>query len=367
MKQGILAYGEQDVKEIESWIGTQVDLITTTWTEGQWGTSAISWNTDPKNESLQRVFGNTDRQLITVLEFAGKEGNNGDYSRAASGYYDDKYRQTAKELIDLGMGDTILRLSPEHNQSWGPRHPDNPEDYARGFARCVREMNSVSGANFTYCFAPSRNKLGVAPETWPTQVSEWPADADVPHVQPTFYDTSGVYPDDVANVTDAQRVDAWEDNKKRLQKWLDFAAERNAPLSAAEWGLANNNHHPPSGGDNPYFIDKAINWMEANGFVFQAYWNEYGHYVHPRSRGGMESGSDKFRDMVSARLSTSSSDDGTSESTNDTTNDTTSQYGGYQTPAEGTLDWHVPVNENFEAIEADIKDLAARLDSLEGK
>jgi hypothetical protein len=81
----------------------------------------------------------------------------------------------------------------------------------------------------------------------------------------------------------------------------------------------------------------------------------------------MESGSDKFRDMVSARLSTSSSDDGTSESTNDTTNDTTSQYGGYQTPAEGTLDWHVPVNENFEAIEADIKDLAARLDSLEGK
>jgi hypothetical protein len=29
-----------------------------------------------------------------------------------------------------------------------------------------------------------------------------------------------------------------------------------------------------------------------------------------------------------------------------------------QTPAEGTLDWHIPLNENFEAIEADVRTLA---------
>ncbi|SFR73459.1 Pectate lyase superfamily protein [Halogeometricum rufum] len=41
------------------------------------------------------------------------------------------------------------------------------------------------------------------------------------------------------------------------------------------------------------------------------------------------------------------------------------QYGGYQTPSAGTVDWHVPLNENFEKIEADILDLVQRIQQLE--
>lgn len=42
----------------------------------------------------------------------------------------------------------------------------------------------------------------------------------------------------------------------------------------------------------------------------------------------------------------------------------TREYGGYHQPQPGTLDWHVPLNENFAMIEADVKDLARRIEEL---
>lgn len=66
---------------------------------------------------------------------------------------------------------------------------------------------------------------------------------------------------------------------------------------------------------------------------------------------------------VGASADTSTSDSTTDDGSTDTTS---TSYGGYQTPEKGTLDWHVPVNENFESIEADILDIAKRLDDLEG-
>lgn len=61
---------------------------------------------------------------------------------------------------------------------------------------------------------------------------------------------------------------------------------------------------------------------------------------------------------VGPRAPTSSGSDGSDDTSS-------SSYGGYKTPEAGTLDWHVPLNENFDAIEADIKDLANRVENLE--
>lgn len=64
--------------------------------------------------------------------------------------------------------------------------------------------------------------------------------------------------------------------------------------------------------------------------------------------------------------STTSDSGGTTATPTPRPTDTSTTYGGYNTPAAGTTDWHVPLNENFENIEADVLDLAARLDALEG-
>ncbi len=363
-KHGILAISEQHIQEVESWLGAQIDVTTTTWNEGQWGLNGISWTDSNKEAVLERVFGQTDRQLVTHYEMAGRAGNNGDYSGAASGSYDDKHRRLAKELVDIGMEDTIIRPSAEFNLDWSPRYPNDPSNYASAFARVVREMNSVSGANFSYLYSPARNRIGVADEAWPTNAPEWPTGAEVPIIAPSFYDTGWVYPDDTSNVTQSQREDNWQNEKNKLDNWQNFADERGSPgLASPEWGCSNGGYPINSGGDNPYFIRKAIEYAENNDWLFQAYWNVGSasggsHKLHKADSSGLTSASEEFRTMVSQRLdqSTSGGDSGSDTSTN---------YGGYNRPQAGTLDWHVPLNENFEQIEADIEDIAARLENLE--
>ena len=60
-----------------------------------------------------------------------------------------------------------------------------------------------------------------------------------------------------------------------------------------------------------------------------------------------------------------SSSDSTTTSDGDSTNTSTKTYGGYATPEAGTLDWHIALNDNFQTIEADIQDLANRIENLE--
>ncbi|AUV82572.1 hypothetical protein C2R22_13760 [Salinigranum rubrum] len=41
------------------------------------------------------------------------------------------------------------------------------------------------------------------------------------------------------------------------------------------------------------------------------------------------------------------------------------QYGAYQTPKAGQLDWHIPLNENFDSIGTEVRELAKRIEELE--
>ncbi|AEM59297.1 hypothetical protein HISP_18990 (plasmid) [Haloarcula hispanica N601] len=64
-----------------------------------------------------------------------------------------------------------------------------------------------------------------------------------------------------------------------------------------------------------------------------------------------------------------STTDGTNES-EETTEETSGSInlgnlGGYNQPAEGVLDWHIPLNENFQSIESDIISLAEKVNELE--
>jgi hypothetical protein len=42
-------------------------------------------------------------------------------------------------------------------------------------------------------------------------------------------------------------------------------------------------------------------------------------------------------------------------------------YGGYEKPAAGTPNWHIPLNENFRKIETDVRSLADRISRLENE
>jgi len=374
MKHGMMATSEQEVQNIENWLGGQLDIVTTTWNDGQWGAGAITWSDSPKLDALQRVFGDTDRQLVMHFEFQGLPKN--DYSDAANGDLDHRYRALAEELVSLGMGDTVVRPSAEFNLSWSGRHPDNPSNYAEGYARMVREMVSVDGANFDFTYSPAQRPGGVEAECWPVDASSWPSGVDEPVITPTIYD-DGYFPyQDGGDVTpDEETVkDAWQQETygNKIKPWEDFAAERNTKLGGSfEWGCMGIGTPFPesSGGDNRYFVGKFLNYGRDNDWEYQTYWNGAHHTIYPRDGAGLQQSSDTFKQMVGNRLGGSDSSSGDQEDS--TTGDqeessgSKSSYGGYNKPALGTLDWHIPLNENFEAIEADIKDLERRISKFE--
>lgn len=384
MEHGAYIIKESRVEQFENdWLdGGEIDLVTTTYTEGFHDAVGITWepgaSTSAKRDSLQRTFGDTGRRMIIAYEFAGE--NRGDYAPPANGSFDSEYRQFAMDLVSLGMGDSLIAPNHEFNLNWGSKSAmDEPENYRDGYARCVREMQSVDGADFTFCYAPARNRLGVAPEAWPVQSQYWPSDEEPPVVMPTFYDAGQTYPDDLSTVTESELADLrdqiWnEKHRPLLEMWNDFATSRNASLGFREWGAGNNEYYNPAGGDNAEFIHRMFDYMRNNDVEFQAYWNAESagggsHRLWPQSETNLLNAGDAFREEINIDSTSESTDDTTTDdTTTDDTSDTTdsqTQLGGYKKPTVGTLDWHVPLNENFTDIEEDIQSLADRIQNLE--
>ncbi len=375
MNHGTYLISNSRVEQFEDdWFGgNRIDLVSTTYTAGFYDAVGITWapgaSASEKRESLRRTFGETDRRLMTIYHFGGDES--GDYSTAANGGHDAKYREFARELVGLGLGDTLIVPSHEFNLPWG-RYPNDPANYASGMARLVREMMSVDGANFEFVYAPGGNRLGVTEECWPARADEWDASLPTPYVAPSFYDTSPDYPDTLPSGSelDQLRRDVWNGwHTDNLSMWAGFADSVGAQLAFREWGCATEDYRNSSGGDNPYFVRKMFEWFDANDVAFQTYWNAWtagggtgGHRIWPEDQTPLNEAGQTFRNEVSADLG----DSGSSSSTDDgADSDSSETLGGYNQPSSGTLNWHVPLNENFADIENDIKSLDQRLRDLE--
>ena len=366
-KYGILALSEQRINEVENWLGAQIDVTTTTGNPGPdgpplWGLSHFTWFGDDKKAEFERVFGQSDRRLVGHFKMAGGDERGSEsypYEEAANGDHDAGYRQTAQELVDVGMEDTIIRVSAEFNLSWG-QYPGDPQNYADGFARVVREMQSVDGADFTFLYSPGGNQIGVAEEAWPLDSQYWPSGEPTPFVAPSFYDASFHYDGDT--ITQEDREKGWIDTRdNKLKMWEEMAQRLGASgMAAPEWGVATEQYPPPTGEDNPYFMEHVLDYMDSN-YEFVTYWNSESasggsHEIYPSDAAGLNEASQVFQDFVGQKLS---------GSTDESTSEPETTYGGYSQPEEGTANWHVPLNENFADIEADIKELAARIEQLE--
>lgn len=374
MLNGMLALSKTEVETIESQVGTMLDIVQTTWDSSRqpdswWGPtwsgrSGSGNGSEQKRQDIQDTFGGTKRRLVLMYTVA-ERGNDHNYRPGANGEFDDAYRNMARDLVSMGMEDTILRISPEASMSWSYRYPLDvngdpaPDEYADAFARCVSVMNEVPGTNFTFLYSPAGSRLGLTDRAFPTRSSLWPSGVEPPVMTPSFYDkvsSGGPTADEWKRMTDAEKErsaqQVWDQfHEPFLEMYKGVADKYGSRMGTVEWGTTSTGRPTVGRGDNPWYVDLSFDYFEANDFFIAGWWNALnssgvdGHIIYPLDETRLPESAAAWKENV-LRL----------QGQHPTVSD-------YTTPVRGSKDWNRPLNENFAKIEEDIQILAGRLDA----
>jgi hypothetical protein len=195
------------------------------------------------------------------------------WNAAATGNYDSYFSQIARNLVNNGQGDAILRLGWEFNV------PQGYVWYAGGYAPqfvgawqdIVTAMRAVPGADFTFDWNPN---IG---GTLSDLASYYPGGAYVDAIGFDVYDMAWqAYPGQQA---------VWQKDLTEADglNWLvSFGAEHGKPLTLPEWGLGITTRPVGrgnvGGGDDPYFVNQIARFIADNDVIEAGLWDYQGQF-----------------------------------------------------------------------------------------
>ena len=247
------------------------------WQVGPWG----EWKkADPDNRrliySVGLLPGGWDRSGPKDGDGAGQPVS---LEAGAKGEYNEHFRKLADNLINAGLGDSVLRLGWEFNGGWYTwRANENPAAFAGYWREIVKTMRAVKGAKFRYCWNPAMGWLQFTAE------SAWPGDEWVDYVGLDVYDDSwqaDTYPFPAGTPATeilARQKKVWNEvilnGNHGLGFWRDFAKIHKKPLAIPEWGISKR-EDTHGGLDNPYFIEQMHKFIadKANNVYFHCYFD----------------------------------------------------------------------------------------------
>ncbi|MCE0535640.1 hypothetical protein LWF15_08960 [Kineosporia rhizophila] len=262
----------EDVQEFGDWLGRDVDYVVDFSLRSTWKEIANPYDQLKawQKHDYRIVYGLAMLPEAKHLKVSLAAGADGDYNRY--------YRRLARNLVEYGQEDAILRLGWEFNLGAWRWHPDDREDFIGYWRQVVKTMRAVPGAEnlqFDWNVSSGGNNYNSA--------VFYPGDAYVDYVGADVYDISwadGTYPypaDCDADCRLQHQKKAWDDVYNAqfgLKHWSRFAAEHGKPLTLPEWGLwdrtVTDGH---GGGDNPYFIERMHEFIDdpLNNVAYQAY------------------------------------------------------------------------------------------------
>lgn len=164
----------------------------------------------------------------------------------ARGDFDKHYAALARNLVDLGVPDTVIVLGWEMNgTTYTHRCGPDPTAWKTYWRGIVAAMRSVPGQKFRFDFAPNRGRDAVP---W---THCYPGDDVVDIVGMDSYDQPpGTSFDDQVRAPYG------------LQHQVDFAAAHNKAISYPEWGLFRN-------GDNAEYTRRMLDWIAQHRPLYQ--------------------------------------------------------------------------------------------------
>lgn len=181
----------------------------------------------------------------------------------ANGAYDQYFSELGRMLVAKGRADAYLRIGWEFNGDWYAwSAAKDPENFVRYFRRIAKIFQSVPGQKFKIVWNPARGEHKIAPD------KVYPGDDVVDVIGIDIYNSSWRKEDDDPEVR-------WRNHLTQPYSlnWLkEFAARHNKPIALPEWGTGTS----PNGqgkGDDPLFIQRMAEWIEANNVAYHAYWD----------------------------------------------------------------------------------------------
>jgi beta-mannanase len=249
------------VQAFEGWLGRSVSIAHDFLPDSTWEDIANPWNVGRWAPTRYRML-----YSVPLIPATG-----GTLQAGAAGNYNTYFVRLAQLLVAKGESDAILRLGWEFNGGWYRWTAKNdPAAFSGYWRQVVNAMRSVTGAAFTFDWAPNLGTAAVAPDR------AWPGDAYVDFVGLSAYDQGW-------NTGWTDPVKRWDTMLTQpyglqWQRW--FAAAHNKRMSYPEWGLAiRNDGH--GGGDNTEYIDRMFDWVRDNSvahFVLFNYDSDVGKF-----------------------------------------------------------------------------------------
>jgi hypothetical protein len=209
----------------------------------------------------------------------------------AAGEYDEHFRTLARELVQAGQADAVLRLGWEFNLEGSRWATPDDRAFVGYWRRVVAAMRSVEGQRLSFDWNVNNGSGNLY-----DAVLYYPGDDVVDYVGVDVYDQSGrpgTYPyppgcDDACR--QERQLAAWTQQihggDRGLAFWREFARSRDKPLSLPEWGLWARTDGT-GGGDNPFFLERMHEFISDpdNRVAYHAYFDVDGTEGQHRLRG----------------------------------------------------------------------------------
>jgi beta-mannanase len=240
-----------DVRDFESWLGDEVDLVHAFTGQANWRdfTDSAGW-------AARAVWSQIDKPVLWSVPLIVDGAS---LQEAAAGKYNDHYQAVADYLADSRPQDETIyvRTGWEFNTPYMEWAAEGREaDFIGAFQEFVDTFRSVSD-RFKFEWNVNVGFGGAMMD--PAQA--YPGDKYVDVIGLDFYwDPNG---------GDSKNPDAawqWQLDRPSGLRWhQDFAAEHGKPMAFSEWGVDSANAGP--------YLEKVNAWFDSHDVEYQVYWN----------------------------------------------------------------------------------------------
>lgn len=235
-----------------------------------------NWLLDPWSQWVKAKQG---RRMVVAMPMLN-QASSGQLYNGANGAFDAYFRTLAQNMVNKGLGQSIIRLGWEANGDWYPwRASVDQASWKAYYRRIVGIMRSVQptvagqpAQAFKFDFNFNLGNSGTAV----TFSSLYPGDDVVDYIGLDAYDVKW---QDGWNGTALATPDVRWNNLLYQAGGLNdlkaFASAHGKLMSLPEWGLWPRGTQDGGGGDNSYYIDRVADWIAANRsqIAYHSYFN----------------------------------------------------------------------------------------------